>query len=55
VGRGAPAVCGRAEGGKGDTTFLLSTSVVVYCHAGLLSRCKLRGGVKTKRRKSSNY
>ena len=39
MGRGVPAVCGCAEGGKGDTTFLLSTSVVVYCHAGLLSRC----------------
>ncbi len=46
VGRGAPAVCGRAEGWKGDTTFLLSTSVVVYCHAGMLSRCKIRGTVK---------
>ncbi len=41
VGRGAPAVCGCAEGDKGDTTFLLSTSVAVYCHAGLLSRCKI--------------
>ncbi len=51
MGRGAPAVCGRAEGGKGDTMFLLSTSVVVYCHAGLFSRCKIRGGVQTKRRK----
>ena len=38
MGGGAPAVCCRTEGGKGDTTFLLSTPVAVYRHAGLFSR-----------------
>ena len=46
MGWGVPAAYGRAEGGTEDTTFLLSTPVVVYCHAGLLSGCKIRGGAK---------
>ena len=51
MGGGEPAVCCRAEGGKGTTTFLLGTPVAVTSHAGLPSRCKIRGGVQTKRRK----